>query len=230
MTPPRERSTFDIRDVRRWGVVPLVELPSVDAAVPVATTLRDAGLPCIEVALRTEAAIDGIAAIREACPSVVLGAGTVLDGEQLEAVIRIGVQFVVTPGFDPEIVDRCRAAGVAILPGVATPTEIALARRGGLSVLKLFPAASLGGVPYLKAIAAPFRDVMFVPTGGIDGSSLPDYLAVPQVLACGGSWVVPSSRLRAGDFEGIGRLVRDALATVRALRGPLAEDERRGDR
>ena len=213
---------FELGTLARWGVVPLVELPSSEAALPLARTLERVGLPCAEVALRTDAALRGIAAIRDGCHSVVLGAGTVLTMAQLDEVLRIGVDFVVTPGFNPAVVDRCLESGVAILPGVATPTEIDMALARGLDTVKVFPAAVLGGVPFLKAIAAPYRGVRFVPTGGITATSLAEYLGIPSVLACGGSWITPPELVRHGDFEAVGRLAAEALAIVRRVREPSA--------
>jgi 2-dehydro-3-deoxyphosphogluconate aldolase / (4S)-4-hydroxy-2-oxoglutarate aldolase len=217
-----DRPVFELGSLARWGVVPLVELPSTEAAVPLARTLERAGLPCAEVALRTDAAIGGIAAIHDQCPSVILGAGTVLTLGQLDAVLRIGVDFVVTPGFNPAVVDRCLESGVAILPGIATPTEIDMALARGIDIVKVFPAAVLGGVPFLRAIAGPYRGVRFVPTGGITAGSLAEYLSVPGVLACGGSWITPPELVRHGDFAAVGRLADGALAIVRRLREPEA--------
>ncbi len=194
------------------GVVPLVELVSAEAAVPTAQALLQGGLPCVEVALRTPAALESIRLIRNGVPGLYLGAGTVLEVSQVDQVVDLGVDFVVTPGFNPAVVDRCRELSVPVLPGVATPTEIDMAHLRGIDVLKFFPAQALGGVRYLKAIAGPYRTVRFVPTGGINPENLAEYLALPNVLACAGSWIAPPDLVKAGDFEGVQRLAAAAAA------------------
>jgi 2-dehydro-3-deoxyphosphogluconate aldolase / (4S)-4-hydroxy-2-oxoglutarate aldolase len=211
-----------------WGVVPLIELPTVDAAEPVAAALLDAGLACAEVALRTDAAIDGIRRIRAAYPSMYLGAGTVLTVSQLDIVVGEGVDFVVTPGFNPTVVDRCLELGIPILPGVATPTEIDMALQRGIATVKLFPAEALGGVAYLQAIAAPYRAVRFVPTGGVSPANLADYLAISSVLACGGSWIAKPDVLRQSDFAKVRRLAMDALSITRGARPWIPEGNTEG--
>jgi len=215
---------FDWQRLAQSGVIPLVELPSVDVAVPATAALVGAGLVCVEVALRTEGAVDGIRRIRDSFPDLCLGAGTVLDLDQLALVVEAGVDFVVSPGFNPTVVDRCRELGVPILPGVATPTEIDMALTRGLDVVKLFPAEALGGLGYLKAIAAPYRAVRFVPTGGINAHNLADYLAIPNVLACGGSWIAGLELLRRRDFETVRQLAAGALAIAKGARPSLIVD------
>jgi 2-dehydro-3-deoxyphosphogluconate aldolase/(4S)-4-hydroxy-2-oxoglutarate aldolase len=204
-------------------VIPLIELPSADVAVPLATALADVGLGCVEVALRTEAAVAGIRQIREALPGLCLGAGTVLTIEQVNDVVSAGADFVVAPGFNPMVVERCQELGIPILPGVATPTEIDMALRSGIDVVKLFPAEALGGIGYLKAIAAPYRTVRFVPTGGINAQNLADYLALPSVIACGGSWIAKPELLRRGDFDAVRRVAAEALSI--AVRATQADHE-----
>jgi 2-dehydro-3-deoxyphosphogluconate aldolase/(4S)-4-hydroxy-2-oxoglutarate aldolase len=208
--------------LRSAGVLPVVELPSPTLAVPLAETLRSAGLDAIEITFRADGAAQAIAAVRKAYPDVLVGAGTVLTLAQLQAAIEAGATFIVSPGFNQAIVERARAAHVVPLPGVCTPTEILMALEAGLTTLKFFPAEQAGGVPYLKALAGPFRNTLFVPTGGISAANLRDYLAVPSVLACGGSWLVKKELLAAGDFETVARLAADAVRVVKEVRGDAA--------
>jgi 2-dehydro-3-deoxyphosphogluconate aldolase/(4S)-4-hydroxy-2-oxoglutarate aldolase len=196
--------------LRAARIVPVVELPAVEHAVPLAEALLGAGLDCIEITFRTEAGASSLALLRERFPKLVLGAGTVLTSEQLDVAIDAGVDFVVSPGFAPAIVERGLERGVAMLPGVCTPSEIAQALAHGIELVKFFPAEAMGGVRTLKALAAPYGRVQFVPTGGIDMSNLRDYLALPAVVACGGSWMVKRDLLVNGDFDRIAALAADA--------------------
>ena len=199
-------------------VIPVVEIASADTAVPLARSLVDAGLPCAEITFRTAAAADAIAAIAAAVPELHLGAGTVLTVAQAETALAAWARFLVAPNLDLDVVAFARERGAPILPGVCTPTEIGLALSLGLSIVKLFPAEAAGGVPYLKAIAAPFRDVRFVPTGGISAQNLPAYLAVTQVVACGGSWMVKKDVIAAGDFAAIRAAATEAVAIAAGAR------------
>jgi 2-dehydro-3-deoxyphosphogluconate aldolase / (4S)-4-hydroxy-2-oxoglutarate aldolase len=203
-------------------VIPVVEIPSVDDAVPLARALVDAGLPCAEITFRTASAADAIAAIAAAVPDIRVGAGTVVTVAQAEAALAAGASFLVAPGFDPAVVDFALARGVPIVPGVCTPTEVVMAINRGLSVLKLFPAEAAGGVAYLKALAAPFGGVRFVPTGGISADNLAAYLAVKQVIACGGSWMVKKALIAAGEFDAIRRLAAEAREIASAARPTVA--------
>ena len=192
-------------------VIPVVEIPGVDDAVPLARALVDAGLPCAEITFRTASAAGAIAAIAASVPDIRVGAGTVVTLAQAEAALAAGASFLVAPGFDPAVVDFALEHDVPIVPGVCTPDR---GRHGastaGLSVLKLFPAEAAGGVAYLKALAAPFGGVRFVPTGGIGPDNLAAYLAVKQVIACGGSWMVKKALIAAGEFDTIRRLAAQA--------------------
>lgn len=199
-------------------VVPVVEIACADDAVPLARTLLEAGLPCAEITFRTAAAPQAIAAVVAEVPEVRVGAGTVLNVAQAEAALAAGAGFLVSPGFDAAVVGLALERGVPIVPGVCTPTEVGLALERGLSVVKLFPAEAAGGVPYLRALAAPFGGVRFVPTGGISADNLPAYLAVGQVLACGGSWMVKKQLIADHDFATIGRLAAEARRIADAAR------------
>lgn len=202
--------------LRALGVIPVVELPAPEVAVPLAEALVAAGLPCMEITFRTPAARAGLEAVRRRFPELLLGAGTVLSIEQLDIAAPCGVDFVVSPGLSPELVERCLANEMAVIPGACTPTEIELARKHGLGLLKFFPAEAVGGVRLLRALCGPYRDVSFIPTGGIDASNLGSYLELPQVVACGGSWMVAPELLCAGDFDRVYELAKEAVAIVGA--------------
>jgi 2-dehydro-3-deoxyphosphogluconate aldolase / (4S)-4-hydroxy-2-oxoglutarate aldolase len=204
------------------GVIPVVAIPSAEAAIPLARALVEAGLPCAEITFRTSAAGAAIAAIAAQVPELLVGAGTVLSVPQAEEALAAGARFVVAPGFDPAVVDFCLERHVPVVPGVCTPTEVGYALSRGLTVVKLFPAQALGGVPYIKALAAPFGGVRFVPTGGIDAGNLAAYLALPQVAACGGSWMVAKQLIADGAFDTITQLAAEARAIVQRARPAAA--------
>jgi 2-dehydro-3-deoxyphosphogluconate aldolase/(4S)-4-hydroxy-2-oxoglutarate aldolase len=195
-------------------VLPVTTVDDADQAEAVARALAAGGLHCIEIAFRSDAAADAIARL-STIDGLVVGAGTVLSAEQVQAACAAGARFAVAPGLNENVVDACREAGLPIFPGVATPSEIERARGLGLRALKLFPAAQLGGPAFIRAVAPVFPDVRFLPTGGIGPETLRDYLALPSVLACGGSWMVKGELLRAGAFEEVERLARVASELAR---------------
>ncbi len=199
-------------------VIPVVEIVRVEDAVPLARALVEAGLPCAEITFRTAAAAQAIAAIAASVPKIRVGAGTVLSVAQAEAALCAGADFIVAPGFDPAVVEYALERSVSIMPGVCTPTEVSMALARGLSLMKLFPAEAAGGVAYLKALAAPFRGVRFVPTGGIGPNNLAAYLAIKQVSACGGSWMVKKDLIAAGKFDTIRALAAQAREIASAAR------------
>ena len=203
----------------RIGLVPVITIDSPRDAVPLAEALLDGGIGCAEVTFRTPSAGEAIHGISSTCGELLVGAGTVLTVEQAEQATQAGARYVVAPGFDPAVVDWCQAHNVPVIPGVATPTEISMALARGLDLLKFFPAEAMGGVPTLRALLAPFASVRFVPTGGITAANLPQYLALPNVAACGGSWMAKESMISAGKFTEIARLSRQARAIVRQVRG-----------
>jgi len=209
-----------IEQLGRIGVVPVVEIPDARMAIPLADALLGAGVGTVEITFRTAAGSEALAAIREARPELLAGAGTVLRPDQLATAIAAGARFIVSPGFSPTIVDGAVAAGLPVIPGVATPTEVQRALEAGLTVLKLFPAEPLGGVAYLRALAAPFPVVRFVPTGGLSAANAASYLELPNVLAIGGSWFVRKAWLAEGDFAAIRRHAAKAAAIVAGVRGP----------
>ncbi len=190
-------------------IVPVVVLDRADDAVPLAEALAAGGIGCMEITFRTAAAAAAISSVANRS-DVVVGAGTVTSVAQADAARQAGARFIVSPGFDADVDARCRDLAVPYLPGVATATEIMRARAAGLDVLKLFPAEALGGLATLKALAAPFPDVRFVPTGGIDAALAVGYLAHPSVLAVGGSWMVPRDAIARGAWDEIETLARGA--------------------
>lgn len=218
------RLEFEER-IAALGVVPVVEVPSAEVAVLLARALLSAGLPCAEVTFRTPSAAEAIVRIARELPEFLVGAGTVLSVAQADTAIDSGARFLVAPGFNPLVVAHGQRRGVPVLPGVCTPSEIEAAMGVGCRVLKFFPAEVAGGVSFLKAVRAPYPDVRFVPTGGIGPDNLAQYLALPSVIAVGGSWMVRRELLLAGDFETITRLAFEAVGHVRTAR-PGGERER----
>ena len=176
--------------IRALGVIPVVVMENACDAPELGSALIAGGLPCAEITFRTAAAGEAIRRLTAACPEVLVGAGTVLTTAQAEEAVSSGARFIVTPGFDEAVVDWCLAHNVLVIPGVMTPTEINRAFQKGCRVLKFFPAEAAGGVKTLKAISGPYSGVTFIPTGGIGPHNLQDYLSLPSVLACGGSWLV----------------------------------------
>lgn len=191
-------------------VIPVAVLDDPGRAVGVARALVSAGLPCLEVTLRTDRALDAIAAIRHAAPEVLVGAGTVMWPEQVDDAAAAGASFLVSPGFDGEVIARARRAGVALIPGVATASEALAALRAGVDVVKLFPAATLGGVHTVRAFASVFHGLRYIPTGGIRIEDLRAYLEEPSVLAVGGTWIVPPHV----SPDEVRRLAADAVAVA----------------
>lgn len=199
-------------------VVPVVVIEDAAKAVPVARALVAGGLPVIEVTLRTDAALEAIAAIAAEVPDAIVGAGTVLNVTQAEQSVAAGSRFIVSPGLQEAVVSSARDLGVPIYPGVSTATEAQQAWNLGLHVLKFFPAEVAGGVAMLKAFASVFQSLSFMPTGGVSTKNLRDYLALPSVIACGGSWLTPASAIEAGDYERITALASEALQIAGEVR------------
>ena len=191
-------------------VVPVVVLERVEDAVPTAQALLAGGVDTMEITFRTPCAADAIRAVAENCPDMLVGAGTVLNVAQAKLAVQMGAKFIVSPGFDSETVDWCIENGIAVTPGCVTPTEIMMALRHGLKAVKFFPAKVYGGLNAMKNLAAPFAGVKFLPTGGIDGSNIREYVEAPFVFAVGGSWVCPKEVIAAKNWEKITELCRDA--------------------
>jgi 2-dehydro-3-deoxyphosphogluconate aldolase/(4S)-4-hydroxy-2-oxoglutarate aldolase len=195
--------------LRAAGVVPVAAVDDGDQAERLARALLAGGVGCVEITFRTAAAAEAIRRAR-AVEGMLVGAGTVLSPEQAREAAEAGAGFAVAPGTNEDVVDACRELGLPFFPGVATPTEIERARARGHTVVKVFPAAVVGGVAFLKAVSATYPDMRFMPTGGVTPASLRDYLALPSVLAVGGSWLADAALLRAGDYDGVERLAREA--------------------
>jgi 2-dehydro-3-deoxyphosphogluconate aldolase/(4S)-4-hydroxy-2-oxoglutarate aldolase len=202
--------------IARHRVVPVIVCDSPQHADPLADALAEGGLPVAEVTLRTPAALDVIAQLARK-PQLLVGAGTVLTVADAKRAIESGAQFVVSPGFDRQVVDYCLAARVTVLPGVATATELQQALAAGVEVVKFFPAEAIGGTTLLKALAAPFPQLRFVPTGGIDAENLHHYLSIPAVLACGGSWMVRRDWINGGDFAAVAAATRAAVELAQSV-------------
>ena len=201
----------DLTALLRHRIVPVVVLSELETAVPTAAALREGGLPVAEVTFRTDTAVEAIRAIA-AGNGLLVGAGTVVRPEQVDAAVDAGARFVVTPGFSARVVERCRELGVPVIPGVATATEVIAALDHGLDLLKFFPAEAAGGIAALKALAGPFPGVRWIPTGGISAANAAAYLALPSVAAVGGSWMVAPDLIAQRDFGAVTRLAREAVS------------------
>ncbi|QIA65427.1 bifunctional 4-hydroxy-2-oxoglutarate aldolase/2-dehydro-3-deoxy-phosphogluconate aldolase [Vibrio astriarenae] len=194
-------------------VIPVIAINKVEHAIPLGRALVENGMPCAEITLRTECAIEAIRAMRKEFPEMLIGSGTVLTNEQVDASIDAGVDFIVSPGFNPRTVQYCLDKGVAIVPGVNNPSLVEQAMEMGLRTLKFFPAEPSGGVPMLKALTAVYP-INFMPTGGVSLKNVDDYLSIPSVVACGGTWMVPTNLMDEGKWDELGKLVRDAVTHV----------------
>ena len=204
--------------LEKMGVVPVVVLNDAKDAAPLAAALINGGLPCAEITFRTDAAEESIRIMSEQFPSMLVGAGTVLSIEQVDRAVNAGAKFIVSPGFDEEIVRYCQKIGVAITPGIVTPSEASKAVKAGLEVVKFFPAEAAGGLPMLKALAAPFTTLRFMPTGGISASNIKEYLGFSKIFACGGSWMVKDSLIKEQKFDEIEALTKEAIVIVNSVR------------
>lgn len=192
-------------------VVPLVQADDPKIAVLISRALAAGGLTVAEVVFRTDRALECLAAVADEVPEMIAGAGTVLSAEQARAAVEAGARFIVSPGLDDGVVAVAKEHGIPVYPGVVTPTELQHAFNLGLDTVKFFPASLAGGIPMLKALSSVFRTMRFMPTGGISTGNLADYLAVPAVLACGGSWLTPADAIAAGDYEKITTLAQEAV-------------------
>lgn len=204
---------------KEYGVVPVVVLNDAKDALPLAKALVEGGLACAEVTFRTDAAEESIRLMSEAYPDMLVGAGTVLTIDQVDRAVKAGAKFIVSPGFDPEIVDYCLEKEIPVFPGCITPSEVAQAVKRGLKVVKFFPAEQAGGIAMIKAMAAPYTMVKFMPTGGISTKNLADYLSCDKILCCGGSWMVKGDMIKAGEFDKICEMTKEAVAKVKEIRG-----------
>jgi len=205
------------------GIIPVIAIADAAQAIPLGKALLDGGLPCAEITFRTAAAAETIQRMSAAYPQMLVGAGTVLTVAQAERAQAAGASFVVTPGFDTAVVDYCLKNELPIAPGVMTPTDINQALSKGLKLLKFFPAEAAGGIKTLRAIGAPYVGVKFIPTGGIHVNNLAEYLSLPMVHACGGSWIAKEELISSGQFEKISQLAREAVSLVASVRNSGGE-------
>ncbi|MCQ2526960.1 MAG: bifunctional 4-hydroxy-2-oxoglutarate aldolase/2-dehydro-3-deoxy-phosphogluconate aldolase [Lachnospiraceae bacterium] len=199
-------------------VVPVVVLNDAKDAEPLADALVKGGLPCAEVTFRTEAAEESIRIMADKYPDMLVGAGTVLTTEQVDRAVNAGAKFIVSPGFDEEIVDYCLEKEIPIFPGIVTPSEAAKAVKRGLKVVKFFPAEQFGGVSTIKALSAPYTMLKFMPTGGVSTKNLKDYLDCDKIICCGGSWMVKGDMIKAGEFDKIAEMTKEAVALAKSIR------------
>ncbi len=204
--------------IGKTGIVPVVVLNNASDAEPLAEALINGGLPCAEVTFRTEAAEDSIKLMSKKFPEMFVGAGTVLTTEQVDRAIGAGAKFIVSPGFNPKVVEYCLKNNYPITPGIMTPTELEMALGFGLDVVKFFPAENAGGLKMIKAMSAPYTMMKFMPTGGINATNVGDYLACDKILACGGSWMVKGDLIKEGNFAEIEKLTAEAAEIVRKVR------------
>ncbi|OEF27554.1 bifunctional 4-hydroxy-2-oxoglutarate aldolase/2-dehydro-3-deoxy-phosphogluconate aldolase [Vibrio rumoiensis] len=207
-------STQLIEKLKSYKVIPVIQINNVEQAVPLAKTLVENGLPVAEVTFRTEAAAESIRLMREAYPELCIGAGTVLNAKQVDQAMAAGSEFIVSPGLNPNTVRYCQEKNIPIVPGVNNPSQVEQGLELGLTFLKFFPAEASGGVSMLKSLLAPYVDVSFMPTGGIGKANVNDYLGLDRVLCCGGTWMVSPAMIEAGEWDEIGRLVREAVELV----------------
>lgn len=207
-----------IEQLGRYGIVPVVVLNDAQKALPLAKALCDGGLPCAEVTFRTDAAEESIRIMSREFPDMLIGAGTVLSTEQVDRAVAAGAKFIVSPGLNPKVVTYCQEKNIPIVPGVVTPTEMEQAMELGLKIVKFFPAEPSGGLAMIKAVAAPYTMLKFMPTGGINAKNVRDYLAYDKILACGGSWMVKGSLIDEDRFDEIEAMCREAVEIVKEIR------------
>ncbi|MGI6017812.1 MAG: bifunctional 4-hydroxy-2-oxoglutarate aldolase/2-dehydro-3-deoxy-phosphogluconate aldolase [Marvinbryantia sp.] len=201
------------------GIVPVVVLNDVKDAALLAKALMQGGLPCAEVTFRTAAAEESIQIMAKEYPDMLVGAGTILTTEQVDRAVNAGADFIVSPGFDPEVVDYCIAKEIPVFPGCVTASEVAQAIKRGLKVIKFFPAEQYGGVATIKALGAAYTSLKFMPTGGVSIKNLESYLSCDKIVACGGSWMVKGDLVKTGAFDKITELTKEAVKLVKEIRG-----------
>ena len=208
-----------LEQIQKTGIIPVVVLDDAKDAEPLAKALCEGGLPCAEVTFRTEAAEECIRIMSEKFPEMLVGAGTVLTTEQVDRAVAAGAKFIVSPGLNPRIVKYCVEKGIVITPGCANASDMEQALENGLEVVKFFPAEPAGGLNMIKALAAPYVGLKFMPTGGISPKNVRDYLAYNRIIACGGSWMVKNELVKAGDFAAITEMAKECVQIVKESRG-----------
>ncbi len=203
-----------LEEIYRIGIVPVIALHDVKDAVPLAKALVEGGLPCAEVTFRTEAAEESIRIMAKEFPDMLVGAGTVLTTEQVDRAVNAGAKFIVSPGLNPEVVKYCVEKQIPVCPGTSNPSDVEQAIALGLDTVKFFPAEAAGGIAMIKAMAAPYTNMKFMPTGGINAKNMNDYLSFDKIIACGGSWMVKSDLIKAGEFDKIRSLTKEAVENM----------------
>ena len=206
-----------LQQIEKVKLVPVVKIEDPNDAVPLGRALMDGGLPVAEITFRTNAAEEAIIRLKKELPDLFIGAGTVLTVDQVARAKNAGASFIVTPGFNPKVVDCCIEHDMPIIPGINSPTQVEMALEKGIEVVKFFPAEISGGLKMIKALSGPYGSVQYIPTGGIGPSNLKEYLTFPKVLACGGSWMVKSDLITQGKFDEITRLTREAVEIVQSI-------------
>ena len=206
------------KKIQEIGGVPVVVLNDAKDAKPLAKALCEGGLPCAEVTFRTEAAEESIRLMTESYPDMFVGAGTVLTVEQVDEALEAGAQFIISPGFDEDVVKHCIEKNVPVTPGTCTPSDVQKCYRLGLDVVKFFPAEAAGGLKMIKSIAAPYTQMKFIPTGGINANNMKDYLEYNRILAIGGSWMVKGDLIKNGEFDKVEAMTKEAVAKLKEVR------------
>lgn len=208
-----------LEEISKIGIVPVIALDDAKDAEPLAKALVEGGIPCAEVTFRTACAADVIKIMTTKYPELLVGAGTVLTTEQVDRAVEAGAKFIVSPGLNPKVVKYCVDKGIPVTPGTSNPSDVEQAIELGLEVVKFFPAEQAGGIAMIKAMAAPYTMVKFMPTGGINAKNLADYLSCDKILCCGGSWMVKGDMIKAGEFDKITAMTKEAVAKVKEIRG-----------
>ncbi|HWT75305.1 MAG TPA: bifunctional 4-hydroxy-2-oxoglutarate aldolase/2-dehydro-3-deoxy-phosphogluconate aldolase [Mobilitalea sp.] len=222
-----------LKKISLIGIVPVIKIDDVSKAVPLAKALCKGGMPVAEITFRTDQAESSIAIINKEVPEMLVGAGTILTVEQVDRAVQAGAKFIVSPGFNPNVVEYCVKMNIPIIPGCINPSDIERAISYGLDAVKFFPAEASGGIRMIKALSAPYDNMRFMPTGGIDTNNLNEYLSFSKVLACGGSWMVPENLLKEGNYNQITLLAKEAMANMLGFRmahvGFNCENEEQAD-
>jgi 2-dehydro-3-deoxyphosphogluconate aldolase/(4S)-4-hydroxy-2-oxoglutarate aldolase len=206
-----------LEELGKIGIVPVIKIDDVEKAVPLARALIAGGIPCAEITFRTAQGEEAIRRISKEVPGILPGAGTVLSVDQVDRAVKAGAKFIVSPGLNPKVVSHCVSKGIPVTPGCSNPSDIEQALEFGLEVVKFFPAEQAGGLDYIKAIAAPYPTLKFMPTGGINAGNIAKYIAYEKIHACGGSWMAGADLINSGDFEKISALSREAVLNLLGL-------------
>lgn len=203
------------QQIKALKIIPVIAIDNAEDIIPLGKVLVENGLPVAEITFRSDAAEEAIRLLRESQPEMLIGAGTVLNRAQVIAAKEAGATFIVSPGFNPNTVRACQELGIEIIPGVNNPSAVEAALEMGLTTMKFFPAEPSGGISMVKSLLTPYTDLELMPTGGIKPSNVNDYLAIPRVIACGGTWMVEKSLIENGEWEELARLTREAVALTR---------------